>query len=300
MTRPVKIVTHSGGFHADDVFAVATLKLMLGDTPREIIRTRDADLIASGDYVVDVGMVHDPATNRFDHHQKGGAGQRDNGVPYAAFGLVWEQFGEQLCGSSSVSKRVEVRLVQAIDAYDNGFRLFEITIQTATPFLVQDVVGMFEPLPGEGKTKDAAFAEAVEFAHQLLLRTIAIAQNEELIEVTVRDALARAEDKRLFVLEEGFIADRVTISLLGGADPDARYFVRQHEDGTWQLCAVSEPPLYDSNRVLLPEAWAGKSGDELAEVTGVPDAVFCHNKRFMAVAQTKEGALALAKLALEE
>lgn len=300
MTQPIRIVTHSGGFHADDVFAVATLKLMLGDVPVEVVRTRDEDVIATGDYVVDVGMVHDPDTNRFDHHQKGGAGERENGVPYAAFGLVWKKYGEAVCGSSDVARRVEGRLVQAIDAYDNGFRLFEITIPTATPFLIQDVLGTFEPLIGESKTKNEAFLEAVDFAQHLLVRSIDIARNEERIVIAVKEALAQAEDKRLFVLDDDFIADRVAISLAGGANPDARYFVRHHEDGTWQLCTVSEPPLYDSNRVLLPESWAGKRDAELAEVTGVTDAVFCHNARFMAVAKTKEGAIALAKIVLED
>jgi len=49
----------------------------------------------------------------------------------------------------------------------------------------------------------------------------------------------------------------------------------------------------------LPAEWAGLRDAELARVTGVADAVFCHRNRFMAVARTKEGAVALAKLALK-
>lgn len=297
MSQPIRIVTHSGGFHADDVFAAATLQLVLGDTI-EIVRTRDPEVIATGDYVFDVGMVYDAGANRFDHHQKGGAGERENGIPYAAFGLVWKKFGEQVCGSQEIAQRVDARLVQAIDAYDNGFRLFEITTPTAAPFLVQDVIAIFEPLIGEMQTKDKAFVDAVGFAKQVLVRSIAIARNEEFIHDTVMQALRESDDKRLFVLPDGFVADRVSISLAGGKDPDARFFIRQHEDGTWQLCVVSEPPLYDSNRTLLPESWAGKTGQELVEVTGVADAVFCHNKRFMAVAKSKEGALELARKVL--
>ena len=52
------------------------------------------------------------------------------------------------------------------------------------------------------------------------------------------------------------------------------------------------------DRMKLPEAWAGLRDEELAKVTGVPDAVFCHRALFLAVAKSKEGALALAKLAL--
>ena len=48
----------------------------------------------------------------------------------------------------------------------------------------------------------------------------------------------------------------------------------------------------------LPESWAGKDGEELQKITGVPDAIFCHNKRFMASAGSREGAIALAQKAI--
>ena len=48
----------------------------------------------------------------------------------------------------------------------------------------------------------------------------------------------------------------------------------------------------------LPESWAGKTDEKLAEITGVKDSVFCHTKRFMCVAKSKEGAIELAKIAI--
>ena len=62
--------------------------------------------------------------------------------------------------------------------------------------------------------------------------------------------------------------------------------------------------MYKDSRFFLrrkyfPESWAGKRDSELAGITGVLDAVFCHNHRFIAVAGSKEGAFALAKLAAE-
>src|SRR5437764_1161911 len=96
----VTIVAHNGNFHADDVFAVATVLLVLerSDFPAwrqaipKIIRTRDPKTIEKADFVVDVGGVYDAENNRFDHHQAGGAGTRANGIPYASFGLVWKKF----------------------------------------------------------------------------------------------------------------------------------------------------------------------------------------------------------------
>src|SRR5215213_6104431 len=95
----MKVATHSGSFHADDVFALAALS-MLGE-PIEVVRTRDADAMAACDVRVDVGFADDPATGDFDHHQRGGAGERPNGVRYASFGLVWRAYGARLCGGDA-------------------------------------------------------------------------------------------------------------------------------------------------------------------------------------------------------
>ena len=95
------IATHSGTFHADDVFGVGVL---MGVFPSHtLIRTRKQALIDGADYVVDVGGTWDAATGRFDHHQRGFEGARPvhevdgttvPGVGYASAGLVWSAFGD--------------------------------------------------------------------------------------------------------------------------------------------------------------------------------------------------------------
>ena len=64
-----KLVTHNANFHADDIFATATLDLVF-KSDIEVIRSRDPNIIESGDIVYDVGQIYDPERNRFDHHQK--------------------------------------------------------------------------------------------------------------------------------------------------------------------------------------------------------------------------------------
>src|SRR4051794_8844262 len=116
---PMRVATHDGSFHADEVFALAALSL-LGE-PLEIVRTRDRDVIAACDVRVDVGFRADPATGDFDHHQREGAGERPGGVRYASFGLVWREYGARLCGGDeAVAERVDRSLVQAVDANDTG------------------------------------------------------------------------------------------------------------------------------------------------------------------------------------
>ena len=119
----MQVATHPGNFHADDVFAVAALELVHG--PLEVVRTRDADAQAAADLRVDVGGRHDPASGDFDHHQKGGAGERENGIRYASFGLVWREYGERLAGSAEAAAAIDERLVCGVDANDVGQTLVD-------------------------------------------------------------------------------------------------------------------------------------------------------------------------------
>ena len=78
------LLTHSGKFHCDDALAYATLRLALGlhaaGHDHRLVRTRDKDKIAAADIVFDVGGVHDDATSRFDHHQRGAPVRADDAL----------------------------------------------------------------------------------------------------------------------------------------------------------------------------------------------------------------------------
>jgi uncharacterized UPF0160 family protein len=54
------------------------------------------------------------------------------------------------------------------------------------------------------------------------------------------------------------------------------------------------------NRRDLPASWGGLEGPDLVEATGVQDALFCHPKRFLAVARSRDGVKQLVELALAE
>ena len=69
---------------------------------------------------VDIGGRSNPAAGDFDHHQRGGAGERANGIRYASFGLVWREFGAALAGGEEAAAAIDERLVQGVDANDTG------------------------------------------------------------------------------------------------------------------------------------------------------------------------------------
>ena len=72
---------------------------------------------------------------------------------------------------------------------------------------------------------------------------------------------------------------------------------RSGTEGNFGVYCMQDPESFVC-RKDLPESWAGKTDEKLAEITGVKDSVFCHTKRFMCVAKSKEGAIELAKIAI--
>lgn len=285
----MKIVVHDGSFHADDVFTVAVLKRSYPDA--EVIRTRDERVIASGDIVADVGGVYDPLKNRFDHHQMGGAGARENGIPYAAVGLVWKKFGEQVAGSKEAAHVVENRLIAAIDGPDNGVALSEPKFKETLPYSPGAMVVAFNRTwKEEDQSSDECFMRAVRVASEIIDREIIYARDAVFGYVRVREAYAKADDKRIVILDGDYPWEDVLHEY-----PEPIYVILPDAD-RWKARAI-QSGLF-KNRKDFPTEWAGLRDVELAKVTGVSDALFCHNKRFIAVAQSKEGALALAKLAL--
>ncbi len=291
------IATHDGSFHADEVFAVAALGL-LGDR-FEVVRTRARDVIARADLRVDVGFRDHPETGDFDHHQRDFARVRDNGVRYASFGLVWREFGARVCdGDQAVADAVDETLVQSVDANDTGQQLARPLIDGVRPMTVNGIVGGFNARWDEELTPDqerARFDAAVALAADILAREVACAVSGRRSQRIVREAIAASSDARVVELPVNAPWKQVLVP----EAPDARFVIYPKRQG-FGLEAVPQELGSFENRRDLPAAWGGLEGDDLVAATGVPDALFCHAKRFLAVARSHTGITRLAALALSE
>lgn len=291
----MRIATHDGSFHADDCFALAALGL-LGE-PIDLVRSRDPEVLASADLRVDVGLRDDPSSGDFDHHQRGGAGERANGIRFASFGLVWKHYGPRVCdGSQAVADDVDAALVQTIDAHDNGQEVAQAIVQGVWLGGVSAALGMLNPVwdeDGSAEVQLARFEEAVAIARRLLEGLIAASAARSRATALVEAAIARSDDPRVVVLDRGMPWHE---PIVGGA-PEALYVVLPKSSGWGVQCVPVAPGSFD-NRKPLPESWAGLSDDALAAETGVAEARFCHPGRFLAVARSREGADALVALAL--
>lgn len=292
-----KLVTHDGSFQSDDIFAAATIAIFLegaGET-FEIIRTRNPEIIGTGDYVFDVGEIYDEAINRFDHHQIGGAGKGLDNIEYAAFGLVWKKFGKIIAGSEKTAELINKRLVAPIDAWDNGFDLVE-NKYNVTPYYIQHFfISMVPTWREENITNDKMFLKSVEIAKEILSREIIHAQDVLLAEEKIVSIYNNTEDKRIIILDKNYPYEYILNSF---SEPLFVIYPRLNHN-LWGVKAVRKNPKTFNNRKDFPKSWAGLREEELQKISGVPDAVFCHRGLFMAVAKSCEGAIKLAQIALE-
>ncbi|XPF95736.1 MYG1 family protein [Colwellia sp. RE-S-Sl-9] len=283
------IATHDGNFHADDVFSVAALKCIIPSF--KLIRTRDLEIIGKADIVIDVGGEYNADAGRFDHHQRGGAGARENGIPYSSFGLIWQKYGLEICqNNQEVADAVDAGLVSTIDAIDCGY-----AEGVAQGISLSQTISMFNPTWQEDSHFDTCFDEAVEFAARILTRFIASASGGISAKDIVAKAIDNAKDPRVIVLDK-YTPWKRTVHALS---TEALYMVYPSQSGQWRIQTVPVEPGSFEDRKSLPAPWAGLSGDKLKEVTGLNDAMFCHNGLFIAGAESFESTMKMASIALE-
>lgn len=287
----MKIVTHSGHFHTDELLAVATLLLKYPDA--EIVRSRDPKIAESADVVVDVGHIYDPAKFRFDHHQPSGAGEHANGAPYASFGLVWKQFGEELAGGSDEAKIIEDKIVIPVDAGDNGLAVETEIFHGIRNYSIWDYFESFSNGAVSEEDFNTGFMEALPHAVALLKREIRAAQRSVESWREVERIYKASEDKKIIFLPEHLHWKRVLIPT------EAIFVIRPRESVKgWTVRGVPDAVHSFNVKKPFPTSWAGLDDGTLADVSGVPGALFCHRNRWIAGAQTREGAIKLAELAL--
>lgn len=307
------IATHSGKFHADDAWAVAVLDILYPGC--EIVRTRDPATIEAADFAIDVGGIWDPASGRFDHHQKGFSGARQSGVPYASAGLVWREYGarcvaalalahtgHQLSDDSAqqLAYAIDADIVQYLDLSDVG-----AAKNAPGGYGLSAVVSGFNPnwldeqRLGYGEATEAyrlaQFRKAMALLRDIMVNAVRYRVGAMLALEQVRGA-ELLEDGRVLFLNNAALPWTAVVR----KEMPKVLFVISHSIGEQRYLIHTVPvsaETFDA-RADLPAPWAGLRDADLAAVTGVPDATFCHNGRFIAAAKSYEGIRELAQQAL--
>ena len=300
-SAPVRdICTHSGAFHADDVFSLAVL-LTLWPHAR-VVRSRDPNVWAECDMLVDVGNEYAPDRGRFDHHQASFRGERE-GVQYASSGLIWKEFGraylERVQGSfqdiavqEATWQALDRKLVQPLDLADTGQGQPDWGYSTL-PSLVYTFNATWREESDAEETQ--RFLAAVKLVQELLAQVTRSARAEVQAEQLVMQAQELFDGKVLVLPQVGLPWREAVLD----HKPAALFVVCARSGGDWGVQVVPKRADSFEARKNLPTSWGGKNGEDLASLTGVQDAVFCHKQLFIASAQSQHGALRLAEQALQ-
>ena len=248
--------THSGKFHADDVFSSA---LLLYLNP-EITITRGNKVPEDFD-----GIVFDIGRGKYDHHQKDSR-IRENGIPYAAFGLLWEDLGCEILGDE-LAEKFDEAFVQPLDNNDNTGEKNELA----------SLIGSFNPSWDENGGTDEAFFRAVSVAGMILENKFARYLGNERADKRIEEVLETRDqtgDSRILVLPE-FIPCQKRLS-----ETEVAFVIFPSNRGGY--CIQPQKKEYSLNyKCSLPSEWLGLENEELQKETGLSSATFCHKGGFL-------------------
>ena len=298
------LVTHSGGFHADELLSSAVLTRLFPQA--ELLRSRDRQWVtpAAHKIIFDVGGAYDGEAQIFDHHQRPGP-LRSDGQPFSSFGLIWAHFGRAYLASMDVPRdeveaihsKFDTNFVLPIDLLDNG--AMEPSVAGPLSILtLPALLGSLKPVfddPSPTADDDAFFSALPIVGHfvEAQIRNLAAKSRAQGI---VIEAIAKADRSPILELPTGMPYR----SALDQAGADHMLFVIHPRGDDWTLNGIKLSNDTFDQRANLPAAWAGLRDIALEEVSGVQGAKFCHNARFIAVASTREAILEMAEIAVQD
>ncbi len=298
------LITHSGGFHADELLSSVILTKLYPNA--ELKRTRDKDwLMPSAEKIIyDVGGDFNADNQIFDHHQRPGP-LREDGQPYSSFGLIWAHYGRQYLAAldipdadiEAIFEGFDQEFVLPIDLLDNGAvdpaiagPLSGLTL----PTLFEMMKPVFDDTTPNGT--DVAFLKALAIGTTFVEATIHDHAAVLRAETIVNDAINKAASSPILELPMGM----PYLSALNAANADHILFMIAPRGDDWTINGIKLNDNTFDQRADLPAAWAGLTDQTLEEASGVEGAIFCHNARFIAVAKSREAILQMAEIAVTE
>ncbi|XP_025193067.1 UPF0160 protein MYG1, mitochondrial [Melanaphis sacchari] len=324
---PKKLGTHNGVFHCDEAFGSYMLQLLFPDL--EIVRTRDEELLAECDIVIDVGGVYDHSKRRYDHHQRSFNHSMSTLTPNAKWttklssaGLVYLHYGHDVLKKviasdvpdntlNTIYSKVYETFVQEVDAIDNGVPICEGTPRYNIHTHLSSRVGNFNKKWNHvGEYDDMkAFKQAMQLIKCEFEETVLYAFQTWL---PARSLVIDALEKRYETHKSGRV-----IEFNQSCPWKEHYFVLEEELGedlspkidfviyydnsnsAWRIQSIPINPHSFTSRKPLPKNWWGIRDDELSDISGIKDCIFCHATGFLGGNKTKEGILEMCEKAIE-
>lgn len=305
----MKLVTHNGTFHYDEILATAILKKIYKDA--EVVRSRDPKVVDGGDIVYDVGGVFDPETNRFDHHQQSFTStfSARHTVKLSSAGLIYKYFDAKLFQlynfdqSNDLYETIRLKIYDTFflyaDAMDNGVNIHGDIIPRTLASLVSgfNVYDCTDPRELEER-QNAQFLKALEIVAVDLENYLRYIFNDYI--VSFNDIL----QEMVAAHGEIYITNRKAAPQLI-FDVDEKLgrnikFIIYKNRGECRILALPVARGSFTSRVPLLEPWRGLRDEELSRVAGIEQCIFVHATGFTGANRTIEGAIKMCEKTLED
>ncbi len=289
------LITHASKFHADEVFATAFLARFI-DNPVVCRVNVVPDNIRDDQIVYDIGF------GKFDHHMKDFNERHGSGVKYAAFGLIFREYGMKYLESIDLNSApiafnmIEHEVVECVDAIDNG-EFPEIN----TPYTYKALDGIiadYNACWDEDVDNDNNFMEAFNFAYTYLDKVIKRTYAKIRARSEVETAIGESKDHIMY-LDKYMPFKDIVVASSNPKALDIYFAITPSNRGGYNIHTIPINKNTHETRMDFPAEWGGLADSELQKVSGVKTATFCHSGLFLAACDTIEDAYLMARLAIE-
>lgn len=322
----LRIGTHSGTFHCDEVLACFMLRQLPRYKDAEIIRTRDPEELTKCDIVVDVGGEFDPKRHRYDHHQRTFGETFQSLHPekpwvtkLSSAGLVYLHFGRQLLTQITSLEEGDRQLdvlfdklyenfVEEVDAVDNGISQCEGEVRYAVGSTLSARVGHLNPRwNSKSQDTEEGFKKAMVLVGEEFLDRLDYYQNSWLpARVVVEEAIKARHQAdpsgEVVVFSQGGCPWKEHLFALEkelAVDTPVKFVLYPDQNGQWRIQCVPAGLNTFQNRLSLLEEWRGVRDQALSDLSGIKGCIFVHAGGFIGGNKTQEGALEMARRTLQ-
>ncbi|XP_070511749.1 MYG1 exonuclease isoform X2 [Cardiocondyla obscurior] len=292
----MKIGTHDGTFHCDEVLACALLKLLPQYKDASIVRSRNQSILDTCDIVVDVGGEYDPSRHRYDHHMREfkesvstvmNKPGYDWTIKLSSAGLIYCHFGHEILRNllvdisedkiiDEIFKKIYDTLIKEIDGIDNGVPMYD-----GEPLyrIVTDLCARVGRLNPQWNSKDVNIEKQFEKAMALTLEEfLEFVQYTKNVWLPARDIVRRAVESRFEVDPSGEIIvlsqaipwkeHLFQLEKDMNVSPSIKYAIFESDNAYRVQCMPVAAGSFVC-RIFLPKTWGGLRTDSLVEACGI-------------------------------
>lgn len=282
----VKIITHDGRFHTDEIMACAMLNYLYGI--KDLIRTRDKNVINDkfndGYLIIDVGGEYD-GKKKFDHHQVGFDIKfyPKSITPMSSCGLIYKKFGQELLKkvanehnliyTNTIHYKLYNSGILEIDANDNG-----IFIKTDGHFHLVSIVNRMNAFDKNDYDEQLTrFHKAMTICEEIFIsRAVNLMYKENMIS-SIKEKYNNPNTE-IVIFNEHYNVN-IMARVIG---PDVKFIIFPKKD-FWKVRIMKNNLILEYGKVLT-----------LIK----KELIFLHKKRTVAIIRTKRSAILLAKRSL--